>query len=306
MPLFPKPRDPGSVTSGQRISWAFVFKFGVSIGCLIWVFWGLREVDLRASFAGLADAHLGLVAASLGMVVALYLSRLLRLRYWAGCVSAARLTWPQWIELYLKSMALGAFTPSRIGEFSRIPLLAPSGLPLGKRARLVFLDKFSDLLYVPLAVFFTMGVVEEVFSIPVLWSCLGGGALVVGFLGVSFWFKHHLVGLVLWRGWVATVIGFAAFVLSNVGFFRAVGIALSWQEVLAVIVTVGMLAALPLSIAGIGVREGSLLAILGAWGVPEGQIPPVLFLEFLVNVIFPMLLLLIWKLFAKLPRGDRR
>jgi hypothetical protein len=39
-----------------------------------------------------------------------------------------------------------------------------------------------------------------------------------------------------------------------------------------------------------------VLAWLGGWGVAPEAIPPVLVLEFVINVFFPILLLAIWRL----------
>jgi len=95
------------------------------------------------------------------------------------------------------------------------------------------------------------------------------------------------------------------FVASNVLIFRAVDIDLGWLDVVAITVRVGVLASLPVSIAGIGVREGSLLALLGAWGVAPEAIPPVLVLEFIINIFFPVLLLALWRSGISLSRRNK-
>jgi hypothetical protein len=98
--------------------------------------------------------------------------------------------------------------------------------------------------------------------------------------------------------------GFILFVSSNVLIFRSVDIGLNWLDIAAITVSVGALASLPISIAGIGVREGSLLALLGAWGVAPEAIPPVLVLEFIINILFPVFLLALWRLGIRISRRN--
>jgi hypothetical protein len=131
---------------------------------------------------------------------------------------------------------------------------------------------------------------------------LAGIVLLLVYFLASYWFGRKLGGGVLLVGWIFTAAGFFMFVFSNVLIFRAVDIGLGWLDVVAITVSVGALASLPVSVAGIGVREGSLLALLGAWGVAPEAIPPVLVLEFFINILFPVLLLAIWRLVTGITR----
>ena len=202
----------------------------------------------------------------------------------------------EWIDLYLLSIALGSITPSRLGEFSRIYLLRNTGIDTGNRVWVTVFDKLSDLLYIPVAIVLTAGVVGTKYGVSPNVLLLSGTVLLLAYFLISYWFGRRLGRSALLAGWVFTVAGFFMFVSSNMLIFRAVDINLGWLDIVAITVSVGALASLPVSIAGIGVREGSLLALLGGWGVAPEAIPPVLVLEFIINVFFPVLLLALWRL----------
>ena len=95
-----------------------------------------------------------------------------------------------------------------------------------------------------------------------------------------------------------TVFGFFLFVLSNGLLFWAVHINLPLEDIAAIIVTVGIIASLPVSIGGLGLREGSLYSMLSFWGVAPEVIPALLFWEFLLNMVFPVMLYMLWQLFS--------
>jgi hypothetical protein len=47
------------------------------------------------------------------------------------------------------------------------------------------------------------------------------------------------------------------------------------------------------------------LALLGGWGVAPEAIPPVLVLEFIINIFFPVLLLALWRLGTGISRRNK-
>jgi uncharacterized membrane protein YbhN (UPF0104 family) len=273
----------------------YLVKAAISLGGLFWVYYLLRDIDWAGSVDRLQEASLPLFAGSALAATLVYCFRLLRLRLWVERISQQRLPFLEWVDLYLLSVAFGAITPSRLGEFSRIYLLRKTGMDTGRRAWITVFDKLSDVLYIPVAIVLTAGVVGAKYGVSANVLALSGIVLLLVYFLISYTIGRKLGGDALLTGWMATGAGFFMFVLSNVLIFRAVDIGLNWLDIVAITVSVGVLASLPVSIAGIGVREGSLLALLGAWGVAPEAIPPVLVLEFIINIFFPLLLLAIWR-----------
>jgi len=279
----------------STVRMGYVAKAAISLGGLLWVYYLLRDIDWAGSMDQLQNVSIPLFVGSALAVSLVYCFRMLRLRFWVNRISTQRLPFHAWIDLYLLSIAIGSITPSRLGEFSRIYLLRNTGMDTGKRIWVTVFDKLSDLLYIPVAIVLTAGVVSAQYGIPANVLALSGIVLLLAYFLISYWFGRKLGRNALLAGWILTGAGFFMFVSSNVLIFRAVDIGLNWLDIVAITVSVGALASLPVSIAGIGVREGSLLTLLGAWGVAPEAIPPVLVLEFIINIIFPVVLLALWR-----------
>jgi len=282
----------------------YMAKAVISLGGLVWVYYLLRDIDWSGSMDRLQNVSITLFVGSALAVCLVYCCRLIRLRLWVGRLSKQRLPFQEWIDLYLLSIAIGSITPSRLGEFSRIYLLRNTGMDTGKRVWVTVFDKLSDLLYIPIAIVLTAGVISIKYGVSATVLVSSGIVLLLAYLLISYWFGRKLGRDALLVGWILTGAGFFMFVSSNVLIFRAVDIGLNWIDIVAITVSVGALASLPVSIAGIGVREGSLLALLGGWGVAPEAIPPVLVLEFIINILFPVLLLALWRLGISVSRRN--
>lgn len=277
-------------------SMGYLAKAAISLGGLFWVYYLLRDIDWAGSMDRLQNVSVPLFVGSALAVSLVYCFRMLRLRLWVHRLAEQRLPFAEWIDLYLLSIAIGSITPSRLGEFSRIYLLRNTGMDTGKRVWVTVFDKLSDLLYIPVAIVLTAGLVGTMYGVSVNMLALSGVVFLLAYFLISYWFGRRLGRNALLAGWIFTGAGFFMFVSSNVLIFRAADIGLSWLDIVAITVSVGALASLPVSIAGIGVREGSLLALMAGWGVAPEAIPPVLVLEFFINIFFPVLLLALWRL----------
>lgn len=284
------------------------FAIQVVVSCfgLWWVYYSLRDIDWLGSVQNFSEISWGLVAASTLLFCMTWGSRLFRLRLWVEKRSEAGLSGGSWIGLYLKSIALGAVTPARLGDFSRVTLLAGTGLSLGQRSKLVLLDKLSDLLYIPAGFCLTAWVVGLKFGISIFGLFLLGLVIMAGLVFVLSMFGRELGPGTLASGWLLTGLGLVIFIGANTLLFWAVGIDLSVQEVTAIILPVGVLAAMPVSFGGLGVREGSLLSLLTYWGVNDELITPLLLLEFCLNMVLPVLLFLGWEVLTRSMAGDDR
>ena len=262
--------------------------------CLLWVFFSLRSIDWRMSLIYLGNLSMNKLAACFLMGALLYTTRLFRLHYWVETLSSEKLTTAEWIDLYLKSVALGSLTPARLGDFSRIALLARTGLSIAVRTKVTFQDKMADVLYIPIGLCLTSGIVGEKLSIPARWIFAGGIVSLIAYLLLSYWFGRFIGPKGLSVGWAVTIGGLCFFILTNTFLFWSAGIDLRIVEVAAITLSVGIIVSLPISVGGMGVREGSLICLLRLWGIQPEAIPPVLLLEFILNIVFPVVLFICW------------
>jgi len=275
----------------------FAIQIIVSVIAISWVIYSLHNLDWSISWEAFSHLSRSKLAACFVFVILIYISRLFRLGCWVNKLSRIKLSYGEWIGIYLKSIAFGSITPARLGDFSRISLLAKTELDLVTRGKVILLDKLADTLYIPLGICITAWIVGE--KLQVSAPGLFAGGLIIFFIYIigMYWFGRSLGIKTLFVGWLLTVMGFCFFVSSNALLFHAVGIKLSVLDITAIIISVGVLVSLPISIGGIGIREGSLVSLLQLWGVSLDLTPPVLMFEFILNIIFPIILYLLWQLF---------
>ena len=270
----------------------FIGQFCISIICLCWVVYLLLDMDWPSAHRSFKDIKFSFVFFSLLIIVFLYLTRMGRLKYWVSNIQEKDINGMDWLNLYLKSIAFGALTPARIGDFSRIHLLSPTGVTFQNRTKLVFSEKLWDMAYAPVAILLTLYILKEKFHIPVLVSgsvaCIIFVVLAVFIIRLS----GFLGGKAQWFGLVLTVAGFICYVFGNVFLFQAAGIDLTIRDIIAITTAMGIMASLPISLGGLGVREGTLLVFLQLWGVPREMALPLIYLEFFVNILFPIILYL--------------
>lgn len=285
------------MNTGGRKRTIYILQVLFSIVCLGWVAAALAKTDWAAVGELLENISPEMLISALTVFTFLYASRLLRLRYWIHSATEKRLPWRSWIGLYLAATALGSVTPGRLGDAAKIPLLLRTGLPLATRGKVYLLEKAMDLAYLPAGLCLTASVVSVNLHVPersLLYAGVLGlflGIVVVSYFGRSFGQGALAVG------WFFTTAGFFLYVIANFLLFRSLGITLTLPDVAAVTITVGVIAALPVSLGGLGVRELSFITVLGIWGVSRETAAPVLILEFFVNMVFPGLLYGLWHLF---------
>lgn len=268
----------------------------ISLMSMAWVVFVLRKIDWGASVEAMRSLSLMLMTACFFSAGLIYVTRLIRLRYWVERLSGTRLSFREWIDLYLKSIAFGSVTPARLGDFSRIALLGRTGLNFADRTRIVFHDKMADVLYVPIGICLTSGIVGEKLNIPGAWIFSGGILSLIIYMFLSYLFLRFLGLKAVLFGFAVTVAGLGLFILSNTFLFRSVGVNLTILDIAAITLSAGIIATLPVSAGGLGIRECSLIYLLGLWGIQPDSIPPVLILEFILNTVFPVILYICWKL----------
>jgi len=253
----------------------------------------LREVALVEVAARLAELSLwpliaaaGLIGLQSVVVVTWRWERIL------GAIDRAVAPW-RLVGVVVISLFFNQVLPSTVGgDGMRMWLLRRRGRPLGAAVRSVIIDRLLGLLgLLLLSLAGALGLVWRYpESVPV-WSAMGvalvGIVVIAGaplLLRLSGWLpfeapRRHLETIAaevetLWRGKAllvqlvgASVLGHLFLCLAIWFTALAIGIACPLLETLAVLPAILLAAALPVSIAGWGVREGGMVVGLGLLGV---------------------------------------
>ena len=272
----------------------FLVGAAVSAAALGWTIAALVRIELAAYAVAVRELSVRILGFALVAIILQYTARLYRLRLWIAAVRGGRLSARAWIHLYLKSVALAAITPLRVGDFSRIPLLARCELPLPLRGRLVVLEKLCDFLYLPAALAVTAGELARQFGVPA--RLLYGAAFVAATIAicVMILIRGELLLAPLFRGVALTGLSFACFLAANILIFASAGSALTPLQVTAIVTAVGILANLPISLNGAGVREAGLLGLLTLYRVAPEQAAVIIVIESLTTLVFPAVLYVLW------------
>ncbi len=97
--------------------------------------------------------------------------------------------------------------------------------------------------------------------------------------------SYHRFGNMVWTisaiSLVRHVLGIASFWLVA----KAVGVDLSWMTIAWVRVVLQAIMMLPISLSGIGLREGSLVILLQSYAVPASQAVAIAFLMFIISLL---------------------
>ena len=169
----------------------YMVKAAISLGGLFWVYYLLRDIDWMGSMDRLQNVSIPLFVGSALAVSLVYLFSHGSVASMGYRLAKQRLPLNEWIDLYLLSVAIGSITPSRLGEFSRIYLLRNTGMDTGKRVWVTVFDKLSDLLYIPVAIVLTAGVVGAKYGVSANLLVLSGIVLLLAYFLTSYWFGRE-------------------------------------------------------------------------------------------------------------------
>ena len=211
---------------------------------------------------------------------------------------------------YLAAYAVGIVTPARLGEFARaFQLRHERGGDLRVALRTVLSDRLLDLLFLaalaPFAIWtltldnlagwaFGLGTLG-LFAIGCAWVPWAAGRLadwhpgwntprrIVGWLGGL---AQDFSGPARFWTWTLTVVAYLVYFAASFALMRALDIALDFRETVAVTACLSVVVLLPISVAGLGTREVSLLVLLGHYGVTTERALAYSLLQFGVFTLF--------------------
>ncbi len=200
--------------------------------------------------------------------------------------------------VYFASFGLGIITPGRIGEFIKVNYLKNQGYSLGKSFFTTLLDRIID---VAIMVFIALGGIFIVFPPirPKIFKIL----LLILFLLTAFIYlvwknkkrihsqrKNNLNnfwGLLInemaripsyiqkinWKGkteiFVITFLSWIIFYFQNLLFSEALGVDLSYFQIVVFVSIASLISLVPISISGLGTRDAALIYLFSLYGIDK-------------------------------------
>ena len=230
---------------------------------------------------------------------------------------------------YFAGFAVGVITPGRLGELAKAAYLkAELGAGLGASLRTVIGDRIYDLLF--LCCFGSVGYVHLFYEMPrfawlplflLTYLCalagvfafikvsgrirLGGGKLeklkdLAGQVAEDFQGRTAVLN------WLLTIVAYTVYFGMCFVLLKALGIHVAFMTVCFTIACMSLILLIPISIAGFGPREATLVYLLGRYGVaPEAALSFSL-LQFAVFFLFGGVLGTVALFFSPLPIGEIR
>jgi len=275
---------------------------GRCIGLFIFAF-----IVARADWHGFADilnrSHIRFLCAGVILTIPIIWIKALRWRLllsWQGYYVRA---WDSFLY-YLSSVSLGAITPGRIGEFSKVFYLKKAGIStLSQGLSSVLLDRLLDLsILIAVAMcgmlwlnpwqgaknMALLGFAGAV-AILILLFTVGDFKRVIGWVyrliaksrttgsfkeGLDQ-FTDGLHALFQWRLWQAvmlTILAYSLFFYQCFLIAQAFNLPISYSALAVIMAMTNLLTLLPITIAGLGTREAALLFLLGPMGIEVVQV----------------------------------
>ena len=267
----------------------------VGVGLLVWLLFGADWTSLRGLFAQVDITHLYAMPAYTAALIAVRAWR------WNILLAAQKSAFTPWkaYSAYASGIFIGTFTPGRLGDLSKALYVrherdiswesALAGAVLDRLFDVVFMACLALWAVVHLDLWGAMrpiigeisdasnarglvfAILLSVLFVAALWALLakrlrrGLGAFVSTLRGECW-------GLVRSVGWYAaalTVLAYTIYFAQTVALARGLNLPLGASDIIASIVLVGLASFLPLSVAGLGTREGGLALIMAHRAVPD-------------------------------------
>jgi len=255
----------------------FLRRYGLHLVGLALIAWVLLTTDLAevgAAFAGLSPVRIAAVA------LLILPGAFLKSWRWERLLRGLQVRCPaaRVVFVGVYSMALGFFSPGRVGEFTKVAFLKrEAGLSLRLGTFSVVADRVLDL-FVLLLVLVT-GLVYFAWGMTLAVALLSGFAaafLCAGVLAVIWRFRPRgLTGAVEALFRPGPVLLFLALSLAATTIHFGQNTLLAWElgldlgfwQVGFATTLAGMVALLPVTVMGIGTREVALIYALGLFGI---------------------------------------
>jgi len=258
----------------------------------------LKRADLRQVGAALASLEPASLILAMILVFPLVGIKALRWRLIIGHMGGG-VPFREAFLLYMAGIFWGVLTPGRLGEFFKAQQIVPwSRLSLPVAVASVLADRVLDLMLLLLVGWWALVsllafppwvrlllAVAPLAAALMAWPVFRRGGRRLGRRGASqgstglmgrlvAWLGEmgegllSLEGFVVWRGALLTVAAYSVFFFQGVLLAKGVGIHAPWHAVVRAVGLGGLVGLLPISIAGLGTRDATVVGYLGFFQVP--------------------------------------
>jgi uncharacterized protein (TIRG00374 family) len=262
----------------------------------------LATADLRHIAAILRDARWAPILLSLALFAGVVLTKSWRWRYVIGELGMTRPSMADSVTLFLVGQFAGGVTPGQTGDFVRAWYLRERGSPLSAALFSILLDRLLDFLVLALVALAGLLLFQDMFPRTLQPAILGvtiafaAGMIVVVPALMSRRSRGWLLGsarrlapaaldrrLERWQALLetlelrptvllvllaATVAATAVVMVRLWLLFRALGVVVPLALVVSASALISILQTIPVSVAGLGVRDAVLVAALARHGYP--------------------------------------
>ena len=261
----------------------------------------LSRLDIKEISQQLRRINLGYYISGLALFVPLLFLKAMRWRYLLKGQSI-NISHRESIRFYLSSMFVGSITPGRAGEMIRVFYIKDKGFSIGQACFSVFIDRLADMIFLGaiglVGMIFFLGLFERhievicVFLLSVIAAVVvfvlardrskrlvrrlatfllpdGGSEAVVSNLR-SFAKSFETIGFksVAFIAFT-TLVSWLCYYVEMFIFAKALTLDVSLWYISAVVSITALVALIPVSIAGIGTRDATLVLLFSQVGLPK-------------------------------------
>jgi uncharacterized membrane protein YbhN (UPF0104 family) len=282
-------RLPFRKSAGAKSAAWTLLKYGVSVLCLLYAFWGVPFGSLWATMKRYpVPPMFGLVAVSFAAyaMMGVRLSRM----------SSPPLSFRSAFCATLACLALNNALPAKAGEIAKALWLGRgNGLPFQEALGIVFMERFFDVNVLALLSLWFLWLTGERWAVFVFTACLAAGWGILAFLklrpslaerfaglfglfggerarlfvaqGLSGVLGNMSPGRLAWLAVTSLTVWFLYGAQMALGVNAVAGLGLSWDKVISVFAVSGLSMLLPSSPGAIGVYEAFTVTVLKSFGV---------------------------------------
>lgn len=254
----------------------------------IWVLWISKPAHVLEHIRTLNRAYWLLVVATVALLVNI---KAWRWRFLLAAQGMGDLSWRRLVLIYSAGLFWGMVTPGRLGELAKMGYLSRCGQPIERTLLNSLLDRIFDLIALVLygllgLVFFLRRDLPQTTQLDINWTAswrlaaigvtaILATALLIKKLKPKWLNDLSRLARTTWAelraarrlpfvaAGVVTLIAWAIQLELYAAIGRGYGLGVSHFYLLAVICAATFAAMLPISIAGLGVREGTVVLLLG-------------------------------------------
>ena len=277
----------------------------------------LTKINISATISAISSANIFLVVTAFLMLIPMFVLKALRWQYMMR-QQGINYSLKDSLSMYFAAVYIGFITPGRVAELLKASYLTRDGHPFGRAFFSVFFDRLADLLFLAVIGYAGLFFFQNLFRNQILWLSLLAAleVVVAAVLIINRRWAKSLLKKVLGKivpakhkGSVqvhvedfyaslkifnlkstAVVVLLTAF--SYLFFFaiavllaESIGIKVSYSLIIVSIAIATLVTLLPVSLAGVGTRDASLLLMLGSLGVAKETIIAYSTLNLLANLI---------------------